>query len=420
MKKIPGVLLLLVLTGLTGSLGAQPAAADAIENAHHALWSKFIDEHGLILDYEGEIPTPEECALGKPNALGWWTPIENGPMFTGLYLPALCERARRSVSSEDQSRARRLAQGLIKSASVSDVPGMIVRGMATDGQSHYPLGSDDQTHPWFLGLYAYLTSGIPDEEEKKQITDKMIEVAEALEANDWKCPADGTFKGQSRGAFTYGNFRSAARYLFMLKVMHEVSGDPVWAKRYEKALYEVPRKSDKTRLELCTTGYSADLKKLGDRSFSFWTNFGAQSSLAWLIRMEKDEVLREKYREGLAANAAYALEHVSLYKEFDNQDTSKFGFADWREVNINWFEQKTPADAEKASKQYDAKKRGTRKQYEAKYMDAPLAAAAVAAFAENGQGRDIIESAIAHYDYSKLYISRFFFAECAYYTLPPQ
>src|SRR5277367_2909754 len=68
----------------------------AVEQAHTVLWSKFITRDGIILDFEGDLPTPEECRLGKPNALGWWTPIENGPMLTGLYLPAACERARRT------------------------------------------------------------------------------------------------------------------------------------------------------------------------------------------------------------------------------------------------------------------------------------------------------------------------------------
>ena len=62
-------------------------------------------------------------------------------MFTGLYLPAACERARRSGDrATDKAHARRWRRGLLKCASVSDVPGFIARGMGTDGQCHYPLG----------------------------------------------------------------------------------------------------------------------------------------------------------------------------------------------------------------------------------------------------------------------------------------
>jgi len=56
--------------------------------------------------------------------------------------PAACERARRSRSPADAAQARRLAAGLLKCASVSDVPGFIARGVGTDGACRYPLGSD--------------------------------------------------------------------------------------------------------------------------------------------------------------------------------------------------------------------------------------------------------------------------------------
>ena len=139
---------LAIVGAISSPVCAQPAVSQAVEKAHSALWANRIDKHGLILDYIGEIPTPEDCALGRPNAIGWWSPIENGPMFTGLYLPAACERARRTGAESDKANARRLAQGLLKCASVSDVPGMIVRGMATDGRS--PVSYTHLTLPTIL------------------------------------------------------------------------------------------------------------------------------------------------------------------------------------------------------------------------------------------------------------------------------
>ena len=88
----------------------------AVKQAHLELWWRLVDRHGIIHDYVCELPTPEDCRLGKPNAIGWWSPIENGPMFTGLYLPAACERARRSGDPSDKAQATRLAQGLVKCA----------------------------------------------------------------------------------------------------------------------------------------------------------------------------------------------------------------------------------------------------------------------------------------------------------------
>jgi hypothetical protein len=399
--------------------GFWKSTSEAVEQAHEVLWNQRVDRHGVILDNLGEIPTPEDCKLGRPNAIGWWSPIEDGPMFTGLYLPAACERARRSSNETDKANARRLAQGLLKCASVSDVPGMIVRGMGTDGKCHYPLGSDDQTHPWFYGLHAYFTSGIPTEMERKQIADKMKTVADVLQSTSWRCPCDGAFKGQFRGGFQGHLFRDAARYLFMLRAMHDVTHDKVWLERYRKAAAECPQGSEKTRAEICAAGFGPDrelIKNLEDHAF--WIYVGSQGSLAKLAAMETDESLCSQYRTGLAINAKNALATIGAHKQFDNNDTKVFGQANWREVFVPWQPQKTQADAEKQSKVADKAKRGERKHYETKYMRNPLAGAAIIALAGDGKDRDAVERTIRHYDYSKLYRSEFSFAECAYYALP--
>ncbi len=391
----------------------------AVAEAHGALWSTRIDRHGVILDFVGELPTPEDCALGRPNSIGWWSPIENGPMFTGLYLPAACERARRSGDPSDKAKARRLAQGLLKCASVSAVPGFIARGLGSDGACHYPLGSDDQTHPWFYGLHAYVTSGLPSAEERQQIVAKMTEVAGVLESSGWRCPCDGAFKGQFRGGFSGHLFRDAVRYLFLLRAMYDVTRDPVWLDRYHQALAERPAKSDVTRAEICAVGYGHDREAIkGIDENSLWIYVGSQGSLARLAALETDEVTRTAYRAGLAANLKNCLPAIEAYTGFDNADTKVFGNANWRAVYTTWFPQPTQADAQKLSETGDKEKKGARKHYEAKYMRNPLAAAAIIALAGDGTGREAVERALCHYDYAKLNMSEFFLAECAYYALP--
>ena len=390
---------------------------EAVEQAHAVLWSKFVDRHGVIRDFVGETPTPEDCSLGRPNAIGWWSPIENGPMFTGLYLPAACERARRSGAPADKAHARRLAEGLLKCASVSDVPGFIARGLGTDGKCHYPLGSDDQTHPWFYGLHAHAMSGLPTPEERKPIVDKMQEVAAVLESTGWKCPCDGAFKGQFRGAFQGHLFRDAARYLFMLRAMADVTGDRIWLECYRKALAERPAHSDKARAEICAIGYPLDREAIRNiDEYQLWIYVGSQGSLAQLAAMETDPSLRSQYRAGLAINAKHALASIESYKSFDNNDTKVFGNADWRAVYSVWRPQATQADAQKLSETGDKAKRGERKHYEARYMRNPLAAAAIVALAGDGAARDAVERAIRHYDYSKLNMAEYFLAECAFYA----
>lgn len=70
---------------------------------------------GTLVAYgaDVELPTPKDCAEGRPNAIGWWSPIENGPMFTGPFLQAMVRRAKRTGMGEDVARCRRLAEGLL-------------------------------------------------------------------------------------------------------------------------------------------------------------------------------------------------------------------------------------------------------------------------------------------------------------------
>jgi hypothetical protein len=50
-------------------------------------------------------------------------------------------------------------------------------------------------------------------------------------------------------------------------------------------------------------------------------------------------------------------------------------------------------------------------------MRQPLAAAAVVALGGGDAERAAVEAALRHYDYAKLNMAEFFFAECAYYAL---
>ena len=399
--------------------GHHQNVSEAIEQAHAQLGSRFMDPHGVLLDYVGETPSPEDCRLGRPNVIGWWSPIENGPMFTGLYLAAASERARRSGRDADKSRARQLAQGLLLCASVSDVASFIARGVGTDGRCHYPLGSDDQTHPWFYGLHAYLRSGLPTPEEASAIRAKVASVANGLHASGWKCPCDGAFTGDFRGGFTGHLFRDAVRYLYLLRATHEITGDPKWMERYQGALQEKPFKSEHTRLQICAGGYGQDreaIQRLDQNQL--WIYVGSQGSLARLIAMESVSENQRYFRTGLALNAQNAAAAISGFRSFDNSDTKYFGNADWRKSYPDWFPQPTQAEAARLALMGDKAAQGERRGYERAFVRNPLAACAIAALGCDGAFREPIEEAIRHYDYSKLYTAEFFFAECAFYALP--
>jgi hypothetical protein len=409
---------------------AQESVQDAINLANTELWKKFIDQYGIIHDFVGEVPTPEDCTLGKPNAMGWWSPIENGPFFTGLYLSAACERARRSGSKTDRDKAKRLADGLLKCASVSNVTGFVTRGVGTDGQCHYPLGSVDQTIPWYLGLYSYLMSDIPTTEHRQLVMNKLLEVTSALYTLDWKLPCDGHFKGEFRGDLKSKNYLEVTSYLFVLRMMHQLTLDNLWIELYRTALFEHPRESvelpsasEKTRIEICAAGYRIDSVIFTGRGRSIdksalWIYVKNQATLAYLVAMENDQKIKAAYRIGLELNASNAMSVIGEYENFDNNDTKVFGHTKWREGYSTWFPQKTQADGERLSQMGDKEKLGPRKNYERIYMTNPLAAAAIIALAGDRANREIIESVISHFDYSKMNMSEFFFAEVAYYAFP--
>jgi hypothetical protein len=416
-RLLPYLFLCFAAVGAAGP--AHQEAAAGVAQAHDETWKRFVDEHGIVRDYVGELPTPEDCRLGKPNAIGWWSPIENGPMFTGMYLNAMVERARRSGSVADKEQARKLSQGLLKCASVSDVPGFIARGVGSDGKCHYPLSSDDQMHPWFLGMHAYLRSDIPTASERAVLVAKVREVADVLEGNGWQVPSDGGFKGDFRGGFKGEHFRDVVRYLYLLRATHEMTGEAVWLERYRKALTEKPAKSAETRQEVCALGCPRDLSFIPHiEKGQLWIYVGSQAGLAWLASVETDTSVKTAYLKGLDINAKFALKAVETYAQFDNADQKVYGHARWREVYGTWFPQKTQEDARRLSEIIDKKKAGTRKYYESTWMKNALAGAAIVALAGDESGRPVVLKAVSHYDYAKLNMAEFFFAECAFYALP--
>lgn len=202
-------------------------------------------------------------------------------------------------------------------------------------------------------------------------------------------------------------------------VMQDLTGDSVWRQRYEKARDAKPHGSVETRVQICAEGYARDHEAISHiPDLQQWIYVGSQAALAALSAMENEPEVRLLYQDGLRANAHASLNALEVYRDFDNADTQLFGSADWRAVYSTWFPQPTQADAERLARIYDAEMRGGRKSYEQRLMQNPLAAAAITAMAGDGTGREVLEKVIRHYDYSKIKMSTFFFAECAWYALP--
>lgn len=396
------------------------SAAAAVEQAHQEMQRRFFDKHGVMLDFtelDGSviIPTPEECKQGKPNALGWWSPIENGAMFNGYYLDAAVGRWKRTQAEADAAKARRLAEGLLFLASMSDVPGFVGRGAATDGRSHYPMGSNDQTFPWFYGLWRYLVDGPATAAERQRIVAKITEVGEVVYKHGWKMPAEPPFN--FRGGFAAHTFESAPRLLFVAKVMHAIGGGPKWEKIFVEALAARGGEGDATRLDRCERGMV--FEHGGKHS---WTSCGSVVAIRGLWEMETDPAARARYARGLQASAGLAMESLPLAEKFDSQDGTRFE-PDWRKMNAAWKPQQTEVEAQELAiaqlKEFG--RISTRRGKETNFVREPVFAAWIVTLAPDAavlrERAPAVEKVLARYDYTKLYYSQFFPVESAWERL---
>lgn len=396
-------------------------AASAVEQAHSEIWRRFIDKFGVMIDFTAldgsvDLPTPEECREGKPNALGWWSPIENGAMFNGLYMDAAVNRWRHTKSADDAAKARRLMEGLLLLNSISDVRGFIGRGVSTDGKSHYPMGSNDQASPWFLGLWRYLDSGLATEDERKRIIAKVADTTNAIVDLKWAMPAEPPFN--RRGSFAGFTFDSAPRLLFVCKMMHAITGDAKWDAMYRAALSERGGDEKLSRLEVCERGMVFHYAK-----YHSWTSCTCVGALRALWEMEKDDAVRAAFARGLQASADLAFKSLPMAEKFDNADTSHFE-TDWRASMLPlWKPQQTEQEAQDLAHAQlkEFMKTAPRRGKETEFVREPTAAAWIVTLAPDAailkQRAADVERIIAHYDYAKLYYSQFFWVEGAWWRL---
>lgn len=395
--------LLVTIMMITGTVcAAERSVQDILTEVNGRLEREFIGNNGLLLDYIGDIPTPEEITDLKPNAMGWWCPIENGSMFTGEWLPALMLQG-----ESKKPIVEKCVRGLIKMSEVSDVPGFIARGTGTDGKSHHPCGSNDQTDPWFLGLCEYCRWQYADPALKADAMKRIITVAKALEANDWGVPCDGQFKGENRGKLNGKGmpFWSLTRYLYMLRSLYELTGDEHWGELYAQTKNE--------RIAEIEAGGEIDAKVFGGAyTWGVWIYLSSAQALARVIEMEGNQDDRARMRNGLKLYAERVAPVMKARVNYKNTTERPFKYANWR-TGYAWRVQKTQKDAEAVARSGKRDILGTRKNYERDGMANPLAAAAVCALSGDTKYREEILVTLRHYDYSTPNISEFFHAAVA-------
>lgn len=417
-----GLVIAACLTVRADDNGSHARVADAVEQAHREIWRRFVDEHGILLDVtdlDGTVnyPTPDECRDGKPNALGWWSPIENGAMFNGLYMDAAILRWQQTRSPDDAAKARRLMLGLLKLNSLSDVKGFVGRGVSTDGRAHYAMGSNDQTLPWLVGLWRYWQSDLATPDEKTRIARHLIETVTEIERLQWRMPAEAPFG--TRGSFEGFHFDEAARMLFTLKLMHVLTANEKWLTLYRSELDRRGGEKQRTKLEICEAGMAFFYAKTHN-----WTSCTAVSALRGLWELETDERLKRLYAHGLVASARLAAESLPLADRFDPQDRSEFR-QDWRASMLPlWKSQRHEQEAVALAEQQlrEFMRTSPRRGLETAFIREPTSAAWIVTLCPDAtlveQYRSAIERVAKRYDYSRLYYSTFFWVECAWWRLP--
>ncbi|HSI63942.1 MAG TPA: hypothetical protein VLE43_12515 [Candidatus Saccharimonadia bacterium] len=402
----------------TGRVGLQASASTEAmaEEAHKEIWRRFIDTridalfHYVGLDGQVTIPTAEHCQAAQPNGMSWSTPIEDGPFFGGLYLDGLCNRWRVRRDEESADKAHRIAAGLMKLADLSQTPGFVPRGLGSDGKSYYPASSEDQVFPWYYGLWCYLRSGLPTKSDREKILDRLRSTVIALEGHQWRVPCGRPEYGY-RGTFTRPTAHDAARFLFVLRSMHVLTGEERWMTQYQERMQERIGPAMKSRLEICAEGLEYGGHGKGETYL--WTHSMSQAALRGLADLETDEGMRASFTKGLRASAESAASHLDRARRYDPDNTLSFD-TDWRFLNASW---KAQANCEEAIALGRAQlplwaKHNPRSPYEDDTVREPLFAAWIIALAGKSEWDRLVgprlHDLLARYVWKGMYTSTFF------------
>lgn len=226
---------------LRNMMRLQPLPAGYIPDPAPAigeLGRRFQQPNGTLVDFAGdhgevELPTPEECRLGKPNAVGWAVPISNDAFFTGDYLVAVAKLYGKAVparTNELAATARKLYRGLCTLQDVCGRPGCIARGTGADGKCHYASSSNDQVIPFLLGLEAFMDSPISTPEEKADCRRRLLAQLHALKSYGWgKIPGEtpafdrSAFLDGAKGT-AWGRWCATTHYLYATGLLDRLEG----------------------------------------------------------------------------------------------------------------------------------------------------------------------------------------------------
>ncbi|WPJ96688.1 hypothetical protein SH580_03090 [Coraliomargarita algicola] len=321
--------------------------ADSVSaDVHDNIWRRFISAEGVLYDYVGlngevMLPTPQECAELKPNALAWWSPIEDGAFFTGDYLLGLLQGFHARPNDTTRAEIRRLVAGLYHLQDVCRTPGVIARGVGADGQCHYPASSNDQCIPWILALWEYQSSEIPSEPERQDCRLRIQKHIEAIRDHGWILPGDQA--GFERGSFLYFDglegCLSSVHLALVTKLLALLDGDD--SEQLHIDCMDTPQEGGQTRRQLIAEGFTS----IEWDSRLSWFSSHAQFAVRLLYRLEQNQTHKALYLQALQRMGNLAAVGVLRYQAFDTSQEYTFT-PDWRCMLECWEPQASSAEAE--------------------------------------------------------------------------
>lgn len=297
-----------------------------IQRMSDIVWSKFLRmPYGHILDYvadgaEIRYPSGEECKNGLPNGLGWWTPIENGAFYTGLYTYSLIKLYDKEPSEVLENKLKILLNGLFLLQDVAKVEGFIARGVARDGKSHYPISSEDQVVPWVLALYGYLDSKACCV-DKVEVKTRLLRLLTALKSHQYCIPTEWENIRHGSWKNSHG-FRGVAKLLLLSAILADLSRNGDDLEDFQKMANEKPDGSPLTRLEIIASGFSHEM--INGYGKQPWICVASHFGLHELIKLDGKNA--DFYRQGLYMNGITSLMMVNDMKNFTHSDDFS---ADW-------------------------------------------------------------------------------------------
>lgn len=340
---------------------------ESMRRAFIQLEEKKVDrQSGLLLNYtdddgRAQMPDARDYYYGRPNHMGWNTPVEDGAYYNGFYLDALCCRAQYLGDVRAAHAARRVASGLVRLADYG-VPGFIARGVYNG--AHYACGSEDQTFPWLYGLWRYVRSGVAGPEQKARCVKALTRVAGALRDLNFRIPCAKPGFGY-RGDYRAAAARDVCKLAFLTRMMYDITGKREWLDQYESDLESCPQGSAQTRQAIIEhmrvvekydgqsvfyclpDGEAMDCvfgRKRLITQMPLFTSSMIHIALCALKEMETNPARRALFKRVLNAEARAAVTHLKRYEGLYKYEWPIF-CGDWRRMNALWREQHNSDEA---------------------------------------------------------------------------